>query len=138
MACKAVSDFAAQRARDDPALVFWNDFCNEEVDPYHVAVEFSFNLEEARDRRYFERDAAKFVATRLQRTGKGAEVALRHLSPEQLKQFAAAKQTEIKSWIEEAAVSAARDRVPSDRLTRMRWVLNWRMEAAISRPRPDW
>ena len=55
------------------------------------------------------------------------EVKLSTLSPEEIKEFEKAKDSEIQNWIKTSTISAIlRDQIPEEQILRCRWILTWK------------
>ena len=76
-----------------------------------------------REWRKILKDPKKFTAKSVQ---KGAEVSWGRLDPTQRKAMAEAKQLEVDQWVTRKVCQALSEKIPAERLMRMRWVLTFK------------
>ena len=88
----------------------------ELVSVFHVTIAMPETRKEAKD---FSRSADAWVAAKLK---KGSELKWNEIPKDRIQDFQQAKMKEINNWLREKAVKLASEKVPSERVVRMRWI----------------
>lgn len=83
---------------------------------FHVSVEMPSTKKEAKS---FSKNAEAWMAAKLK---KGSELKWNEIPKDRLQDFQQAKMKEINNWLREKAVRLASEKVPQDRVVRMRWI----------------